>query len=171
MTSDTIKQKYSSHPVRSWFIRQSLDNPLRSILCSLLATIIMGMGGLFFMIDDDMMKLLPSDLDSKISWDDIQDEFGSTELIYIAFGTKGKSVFTASSFAALWDLTKSLEEENQIEEVSSLSNISRIDNVDDFMEVDNLLPDRNLTSTQLEEIQKYLNKNLFDFFSGEGGGL
>ena len=58
-----------------------------------------------------MMKLLPSDLDSKISWDDIQDEFGSTELIYIAFGKKGESVFTASSFAALWDLTKSLEEE------------------------------------------------------------
>mgnify|MGYP003326364230 CR=1 FL=1 len=159
MTSDTIKQKYSSHPVRSWFIRQSLDNPIRSILFSILATIIMGMGGLFFMIDDDMMKLLPSDLDSKISWDDIQDEFGSTELIYIAFGIKGESVFTASSFAALWDLTKSLEEENQIEEVSSLSNISRIDNVDDFMEVDNLLPDRNLTSIQLEEIQKYLNKN------------
>ena len=86
MTSDTINQKYSSHPVRSWFIRQSLDNPIRSILFSILATIIMGMGGLFFMIDDDMMKLLPSDLDSKISWDDIQDEFGSTELIYIAFG-------------------------------------------------------------------------------------
>tara|TARA_B100001996_G_scaffold67766_1_gene49399 strand:- start:1588 stop:3909 length:2322 start_codon:yes stop_codon:yes gene_type:complete len=159
MTNDKIEQKYSSHPVRSWFIKQSLDRPIRSILYSLFATIIMGIGGLFFMIDDDMMKLLPSDLDSKISWDDIQDEFGSTELIYIAFGKKGESVFSTNNFTILWDLTKSLEEENQIEEVSSLSNISRIDNVDDFMEVDDLQSNRNLTTAQLDEIQKYLIKN------------
>ena len=119
----------------------------------------MGAGGLFFMIDDDMMKLLPSDLDSKISWDDIQNEFGSTELIYIAFGKKGESVFNTKSFSTLWELTKSLEQEDQIEEVASLSNISRIDNVDDFMEVDNLQTDRNLTSAQIAEIKIYLEKN------------
>ena len=152
MNNNTIKQKYSSHPIRSWFIGQSLDHPIRSILYSLLATFIMGAGGLFFMIDDDMMKLLPSDLDSKISWDDIQNEFGSTELIYIAFGKKGESVFNVKSFSILWELTNSLEDESQIEEVSSLSNISRIDNVDDFMEVDNLQTDRNLTNDQIEEI-------------------
>ena len=159
MNNDTLKQEYSSHPIRSWFIEQSLDHPVRSILFSLFATMLMGAGGLFFKIDDDMMKLLPSDLDSKISWDDIQNEFGSTELIYIAFGKKGESVFNNKSFSILWELTKSLEEEDQIEEVSSLSNISRIDNVDDFMEVDNLQTDRNLTSDQIEEIKIYLKKN------------
>ena len=159
MNNNTLKQEYSSHPIRSWFIGQSLDHPLRSILFSLFATLIMGAGGLFFMIDDDMMKLLPSDLDSKISWDDIQNEFGSTELIYIAFGKKGESVFNTQSFSTLWELTKSLEQEDQIEEVASLSNISRIDNVDDFMEVDNLQTDRNLTSAQIAEIKIYLEKN------------
>ena len=153
MNNDTLNQEFSSHPIRSWFIEQSLDRPIRSILFSLFATMLMGAGGLFFKIDDDMMKLLPSDLDSKISWDDIQNEFGSTELIYIAFGKKGESVFNNRSFSILWELTKSLEEEDQIEEVSSLSNISRIDNVDDFMEVDNLQTDRNLTSDQIEEIK------------------
>ena len=155
----TIENKYSSHPLRKWFIKQSLDHPIRSIIVSLIATISVGCGVLSFMIDDDMMKLLPSDLDSKIAWDEIQDEFGSTELIYIAFGEKGKSVFNSKTFADMWDLSKTLEATDQIEEVFSLVNTNRIDNVDDFMEVDDLQTKRDLTQAEIDDIQNYLLKN------------
>ena len=155
----TIENKYSSHPLRKWFIKQSLDHPIRSIIVSLIATISVGSGVLSFMIDDDMMKLLPADLDSKIAWDEIQDEFGSTELIYIAFGEKGKSVFNSKTFADMWDLSKTLESTDQIEEVFSLVNTNRIDNVDDFMEVDDLQTKRDLTQAEVDDIQKYLLKN------------
>ena len=155
----TIENKYSSHPLRKWFIKQSLDHPIRSIIVSLIATISVGSGVLSFMIDDDMMKLLPSDLDSKIAWDEIQDEFGSTELIYIAFGEKGKSVFNSKTFADMWDLSKTLEATDQIEEVFSLVNTNRIDNVDDFMEVDDLQTKRDLTQAEIDDIQNYLLKN------------
>ena len=119
----------------------------------------MAIGGLSFMIDDDMMKLLPSDLESKIAWDEIQDEFGSTELIYIAFGQKGKSVYNTKAFVDMWDLTKTLESTNQIEEVFSLVNTNRIDNVDDFMEVDDLQTKRELSPSELDDIKNYLSKN------------
>ena len=155
----TIENKYSSHPLRKWFIKQSLDHPIRSIIVSLIATISVGSGVLSFMIDDDMMKLLPADLDSKIAWDEIQDEFGSTELIYIAFGEKGKSVFNSKTFADMWDLSKTLEATDQIEEVFSLVNTNRIDNVDDFMEVDDLQTKRDLTQAEIDDIQNYLLKN------------
>ena len=155
----TIENKYSSHPLRKWFIKQSLDHPIRSIIVSLIATISVGSGVLSFMIDDDMMKLLPADLDSKIAWDEIQDEFGSTELIYIAFGEKGKSVFNSKTFADMWDLSKTLEATGQIEEVFSLVNTNRIDNVDDFMEVDDLQTKRDLTQAEIDDIQNYLLKN------------
>ena len=155
----TIENKYSSHPLRKWFIKQSLDHPIRSIIISLIATISVGSGVLSFMIDDDMMKLLPADLDSKIAWDEIQDEFGSTELIYIAFGEKGKSVFNSKTFADMWDLSKTLESTDQIEEVFSLVNTNRIDNVDDFMEVDDLQTKRDLTQAEIDDIQNYLLKN------------
>jgi len=155
----TIENKYSSHPLRKWFIKQSLDHPIRSIIVSLIATISVGSGVLSFMIDDDMMKLLPADLDSKIAWDEIQDEFGSTELIYIAFGEKGKSVFNSKTFADMWDLSKTLESTDQIEEVFSLVNTNRIDNVDDFMEVDDLQTKRDLTQAEIDDIQNYLLKN------------
>ena len=155
----TIENKYSSHPLRKWFIKQSLDHPIRSIIVSLIATISVGSGVLSFMIDDDMMKLLPADLDSKIAWDEIQDEFGSTELIYIAFGEKGKSVFNSKTFADMWDLSKTLESTDQIEEVFSLVNTNRIDNIDDFMEVDDLQTKRDLTQAEVDDIQNYLLKN------------
>ena len=155
----TIENKYSSHPLRKWFIKQSLDRPIRSIIVSLIATISVGSGVLSFMIDDDMMKLLPADLDSKIAWDEIQDEFGSTELIYIAFGEKGKLVFNSKTFADMWDLSKTLESTDQIEEVFSLVNTNRIDNVDDFMEVDDLQTKRDLTQAEIDDIKNYLIKN------------
>ena len=72
-----IQSKYSSHPLRKWFIIQSLDYPWRTIIISLMATILLGSGIRFFLIDDDMMKILPKELDSRISWDVIQEEFGS----------------------------------------------------------------------------------------------
>lgn len=154
-----IDQKYSAHPLRRWFINQSLNHPFRSIFVSLFATALVGFGMFSFIIDDDMMKLLPSDLDSKIAWDDIQDEFGSTELIYISFGLKDRSIFNPESFAALWDLTKSLETQNDIEKVFSLSNANRIDNIDDFMEVDIFQSERILSQEDINEIQDYLEKN------------
>ena len=157
--SNDINKKYSSHPMRSWFINQSLNHPLRSIFLSLLATAFVGIGAFSFIIDDDMMKLLPSDLESKISWDDIQDEFGSTELIYISFGSKNESIFNPKAFAALWDLTKTLELKNDIEEVFSLTSANRIDNIDDFMEVDVIQSERMLTQQEIDEIQEYLDKN------------
>ena len=62
-----IKSKYSKHPLRKWIITQSLDFPLRTILLSLLATIFLGSGIRFFIIDDDMMKILRHEIGSASS--------------------------------------------------------------------------------------------------------
>ena len=135
-----IKSKYSKHPLRKWFITQSLDFPLRTILISLIATIFLGSGIRFFIIDDDMMKILPKNLDSRISWDVIQEEFGSTEVIFIAFGNQSESIFNPEAFAALWDVAEKLQASNKVEEITSISTATRMDNLDGFMEIDDLQP-------------------------------
>ena len=53
----------------------------------------MGIGMRYIVIDDNMMAMLPETLESKISWDAVQDEFGSTEVVFIAFGNKNKSIY------------------------------------------------------------------------------
>ena len=156
---DKLISKYSDHPLRSWFIKQSLDFPVRTIIFSLLITLFTASGARFFIIDDDMLKILPKDLDSRVSWDLIQDEFGSTEVIFVAFGKEGKSIFNPGAMATLWDLTKALEGTNQVEEVISISSATRMDNIDGFMEIDDLQSKRNLNQEEVDKIQGYLDKN------------
>ena len=98
-------------------------------------------------------------MESRVSWDAIQDEFGSTEMIFIAFGSKGKSIFRPEAFEALWDLTEELESVDLVEKVISIPNTIRIDNVDGFMEVDNLQLDRDLSQAEVDDIRAYLEKN------------
>lgn len=156
---DKLISKYSDHPLRSWFIKQSLDFPVRTIIFSLLITLFTASGARFFIIDDDMLKILPKDLDSRVSWDLIQDEFGSTEVIFVAFGKEGKSIFNPGAMATLWDLTKALEGTNQVEEVISISSATRMDNIEGFMEIDDLQSERNLNQEEVDKIQGYLDKN------------
>ena len=154
-----IKSKYSKHPLRKWIITQSLDFRLRTILLSLLATIFLGSGIRFFIIDDDMMKILPKNLDSRISWDVIQEEFGSTEVIFIAFGNQSESIFNPEAFAALWDVAEKLQASNKVEEITSISTATRMDNLDGFMEIDDLQPYREMSRDEVNDIKIYLEKN------------
>ena len=106
-----------------------------------------------------MMAMLPKDLDSRISWDAVQDEFGSTEVVFVAFGRKGRSIVNSESFAALWDVTAALQEQSVIDEVTCITTMSRIDSDDGFMLISDLQPSRELNMLEIERIDHYLNQN------------
>ena len=82
--------------MKEWIIAASLYHPKKTIFCSLLITMILMSGLQFLVIDDDMMKMLPKNIESRVIWDSIQKDFGSTEIIYIAFGNKSKEIYTQS---------------------------------------------------------------------------
>ena len=149
----------TNSPIRQWFIGQSLNHSKRTIILSIIATLIMGSGVRFLIIDDDMMKMLPKDLNSKITWDAVQDEFGSTEIIFIAFGRQGESVFKPQALADLWSLSEELETLSSVDDVISISTATRIDNIDGFMEIDDLQSAQTLTDAEIDEIKIYLGKN------------
>ena len=149
----------TNSPIRQWFIGQSLNHSKRTIILSIIATLIMGSGVRFLIIDDDMMKMLPKDLNSKITWDAVQDEFGSTNIIFIAFGREGESVFKPQALADLWSLSEELETLSSVDDVISISTATRIDNIDGFMEIDDLQNVQTLTDAEIDEIKIYLGKN------------
>ncbi len=149
----------SHHPIRAWFINRALDHPYFNIILSIGLTLTVGSGISFLTIDDDMMAMLPKDLDSRISWDAVQDEFGSTEVVFVAFGRKGRSIVNSESFAALWDVTAALQEQSVIDEVTCITTMSRIDSDDGFMLISDLQPSRELNMLEIERIDHYLNQN------------
>ena len=146
--------------LETWIIENVLKNPKIAIISPLLFTAFMGIGIKYVVIDDNMMAMLPETLESKISWDAVQDEFGSTEVVFIAFGNKDKSIYNSNAFSSLWDLTKALENLDQVEKVSCITNISRIDSEEGFMEISDLQPNRELTFDQINNIRNYLNLSL-----------
>ena len=145
--------------IKAWIIKQVLANPKKSVVLPLLVTLFMGMGINHIVIDDDMMAMLPESLESKISWDAVQEEFGSTEVIFIAFGNKSKTIYRQETFSILWELTEALENLDQVEKVSSIATLSRMDSQNGFMEISDLQPGQELTPSQINQIKDYLEKN------------
>ena len=119
----------------------------------------MGSGIHFLVMDDDMMKMLPKNLDSRISWDKVQNEFGSTEIIFVAFGGKDSSAYSAHALDNLWQLSENLELLESVREVINISSSTKIEQYDGFMEIDDLQPSEKLTRNEIDGIKAYLNKN------------
>ena len=119
----------------------------------------MGSGIRFLVMDDDMMKMLPKNLESRISWDKVQNEFGSTEIIFVAFGSKDSSAYSAHALGNLWQLSENLMLLESVREVTNISSSTKIEQYDGFMEIDDLQPSEKLTRNEIDEIKAYLNKN------------
>ena len=145
--------------IKQWFVDQALQHSRRTIILSILATLFMGSGIRFLVMDDDMMKMLPKGLESKVTWDAIQNEFGSTEIIFIAFGRQGESAYQEKTLADLWTLTEQLNILSTVDDISNISNATRIDQVDGFLEIDDLQIRKVLSSSEIDDIKVYLNKN------------
>jgi len=145
--------------IKKKLISQTVNSPLRTLLISLSLTLLLSFGLKWFIIDDDFMKLLPQNIQSKIIWDEIQDDFGASEIMLIAFGNNDKTIYRKEIFNAIWDLTESLENHALIEEVISIKTLPKIESDDGFMEVGDLFPYRNINKEELKNIQKYLVDN------------
>lgn len=119
----------------------------------------MGSGVRFLVIDDDMMKMLPGNMISKITWDAVQNEFGSTEVIFIAFGKEGQPSLDQKPLKTLWKLSKQLERLSTVDKVMNISTSTRIDNINGFLEIDDLQQKKDLDDGEIESIRNYLINN------------
>ena len=144
--------------MKTWFISQSVDHPKRSILIALVLTALMGSGIQHFVVEDDFMKLLPQDIESMITWNELKDEFGSTDLMFVAFGVRGEDALNAETLAKLWDVTREMEELEQVDEIMSISSADRMESDDGFIDVDLLQPYRELDDSEVNDIRTYLDE-------------
>jgi len=146
--------------IKQFVINQSLNHPKKTILFSVILTLILGLGVKWFTVDDDMMKLLPQDLETRITWDNVKEEFGNTEMIYLAMGIEGKSALNPETLAKCWEVTSALEEIPEVDEIMSIATMSRMDYDSEFDEmiIDNIMPNQYLSDEQIQSISNYLDK-------------
>ena len=157
--------------IKDWAIQQALYHSKRTVLLAIIITVIIGSGVRFILLDDNVMNMLPENIDSRRVWDEIVDEFKYSDFLFVAFGRNGENVLTKENLAIVWDLTEAFEMAPQVDEVLSLSTMNRMDSEDGFLEVDDLMPQRDLSELEIESLTEYLkgNSNLSTQILGKNG--
>ena len=72
---NSLKRLYIAYPI---------DRPILTIIIVLTLSAFLALGIKWIVIDDDFVKMFPDDIASKEIWDEIQNEFGSTEYLIAA---------------------------------------------------------------------------------------
>ena len=138
-----------------------INAPYKTIAASLFLSIFMASGLKWFLVDDDFFKMFPEDLDSRVVWESIVEEFGDSEFLFIAFGKDGKEVFDLDIISKTIELTKEIESIAIVDRVVSLSTIDRIeyDAEDDWINVEKLFNSDELTDKDIISAKAYLKEN------------
>ena len=142
--------------------RISINCPKLTIVMSLLFTIIISSGIKSFIVDDDFFKMFPKDMPSRLLWEDMTDEFGDSEFLFIAFGNQDSDIYNIETINSVKNLTDAIKQINVVDKVISLStvNIISVDPDDDEeLYTDTLFPKRKLNSNDIIKAKKYLDTN------------
>ena len=144
---------------KKWAVHQSIHHPKRTLTSALVITLIMGFGLQHFVIEDDMMKMIPKSVKSRVVWEEVKDEFGNIDPIFVAFGAEGQNLFQKKAMSDLWDFTKALEALAEVEKVRSLTNMNKMESEDGFLLIDDLVNKRDLSPEEIADIEAYLIDN------------
>ena len=144
---------------KKWAVRQSIHHPKRTLASALIITLIMGFGLQHFVIEDDMMKMIPKTVKTRAVWEEVKDEFGNIDPIFVAFGAEGQNLFQSTAMSDLWDFTKALEALPEVEKVRSLTNMNKMESEDGFLLIDDLVNKRDLSPEEIADIEAYLIDN------------
>jgi len=147
--------------LKTYLTNNSLKFPKITIALILLLNVLLINGLKHIVQDDDMVKLLPKDIPAIIAFNDIRDEFGNYEFMYIAIGHENENAMNPELLKIIWEISEKLEKNEDIEEVISISTSSKIyfGKEDSSIIVEDLMPQKYISLNQLKSINDYLNKN------------
>jgi len=145
------------------FLRRiSIESPRLTIVISLLLTAIISSGIRSLVIEDDFFKMFPTDMKSRLLWEDMTDEFGDSEFLFIAFGNKSKSIYNPKAIDAVRNLTLDLEQIDIVDRVISLTTVNRIGadpEDEEELLIEKLFTDDATTLDEINRAVSYLNMN------------
>ena len=144
--------------MKAALIQLTQERPRVLVLATIAISLVLASGIRFIHFEDDILKMLPTDMPSRVIWEEVEEQFGATEALLVSLGGEG-TLFTPERLALIWDITRTLEDDPSVDEVMSLATMNRIDNVDGFLEVGDLMPYRDLSPTDISGLETYLDAN------------
>jgi len=138
-----------------------LNYPIPTIFISLLLTMIISSGVIYVKQDDDMVNLLPDEIGSRQIFDEIQEEYGLTEYMYVAVGNKDKNILNKNDLDVISNLSNQFQALAIVDDVISITNLDKIslDHTDSSIVIDDLFEFPISNNVEIDQAIKYLNDN------------
>jgi len=118
-------------------INQSINHSIRTLFISLFLTIFIFWGIKTFKLEDDLVKVFPQNLPSKIIWDTIEEDFGQTDFVFVSFGKPNHNILKDKIAIRQNELFTNavLDNINGVDKVISLSNYNKFDGDKDYLDI------------------------------------
>ena len=122
-------------------------------------TLIISSGIYYVEQDDNMVNLLPQEIGSRKIFEEIQNDYGLTEYMYVAIGNKNHNIFNIEILNDIYDLSNQFENLDIVDEVMSITNTTKICDIDSITVIDDLIDFPINDEKQIDIALKYLNDN------------
>ena len=141
-------------------ISKAVNSPILVLSISLFITFIISSGSIYVKQDDDMVNLLPEDIGSRQIFDEIQDDYGITEYMYVAIGNKGNNIFNTKDLTVISELSNKFNNLDIVNDVISITSLDKIslDPADSSIVIDSLIK-YPINNMQISSAIKYLDEN------------
>ena len=98
-----------------------------------------------------MVNLLPDEIGSRKIFDEIQEDYGLTEYMYVAIGNDNKDIFNKTDLDVIADLSNQFDNLEIVDEVISITSLDKIslDPLDSSIVIDDLFTFPILNTTQI----------------------
>jgi len=118
-------------------INQSINHSIRTLFISLFLTMFIFWGIKTFKLEDDLVKVFPQNLPSKIIWDTIEEDFGQTDFVFVSFGKPNHNILKDKIAIRQNELFTNavLDNINGVDKVISLSNYNKFDGDKDYLDI------------------------------------
>ena len=122
-------------------ISLAIKRPILTLITSLFVTSLITSGSIYVEQDDDMVNLLPDNIGSRKIFDEIQNDYGITEYMYVAVGNEGNNIFNTKDLNTIADLSNKFNNLKIVDDVISITSLDKIslDPSDSSIVIDSLI--------------------------------
>ena len=141
-------------------ISLAIKRPILTLITSLFVTSLITSGSIYVEQDDDMVNLLPDNIGSRKIFDEIQNDYGITEYMYVAVGNEGNNIFNTKDLNTIADLSNKFNNLKIVDDVISITSLDKIslDPSDSSIVIDSLIK-HPISNSKILSAIKYLDQN------------
>ncbi|MFC1561394.1 RND family transporter [candidate division KSB1 bacterium] len=142
-----------------WFVHFVIENPKKVIITALLVTAMLASGVAKINIEEDIKAMLPHDMPSRQTLNELEEVFGGSDVALIGIGNEEETIFNVGTLKKIRAITDSLDVIPDVNRVTSLATVKYMEGHDWGLEVTPYLEEEPETAEDAARIRDMFYKD------------